>query len=278
MIRAAFAAPALIAALVSAGAPGVAGAHAKVAGIEHAQLLGALTLRGQLFHVQGVDLDSRHVWVTSVDSRRQRGYLQAFDRVTGAFVRRLDLTDGPRYHPGGFSITNHAIWVPVAEYKPDSSTVLEEIDPDTLTIRRKIAVADHLGCVAATDTSLVAGNWDSRRLYVIDLADPAHMRVVRNPSSTRYQDMKFIDGQLVASGYRSVHNGTIDWIDFPAMTLVRTLHAGATPHGSKLSTRARAFTSEGMALDGHDLYVLPGIGHTRLFHFRLDDSVDTKVR
>ena len=252
-------------------------AHAKIAGIEHAQLLGALTLHGQLFHVQGVDLDGQHVWVTSVDGRHQRGYLQEFDRTTGAFMRRVELTDGPRYHPGGFSIANHAIWVPVAEYKAKSSAVLEEIDPDTLQIRRKIAVADHLGCVAVQDNALVAGNWDSKRLYLIDLNDTAQMRIVPNPSTTRYQDIKFIDGQLVASGYRTRHTGTIDWIDYPSMTVLRTLHTGATPHGT-LSTRARAFSSEGMTLEGHELYLLPGIGHSRLFHFRLDDTVDTGLR
>src|ERR1700748_2803195 len=83
--------------------------------IEHAQLLGALNLKGELFHVQGVDLDSRHIWVTSVDRENHKGYLHEFDRATGAFLRRLELTDGERYHPGGISLHGRSIWVPVAE-------------------------------------------------------------------------------------------------------------------------------------------------------------------
>jgi hypothetical protein len=231
--------------------------------IEHAQLLGALDLEGEVFHVQGVDLDSRHIWVTSVDRANRKGYLHEFDRATGRFLRRLELTDGERYHPGGISLHGRSIWVPVAELKPNSSAVLEEIDTDTLQIRRKIHVADHLGCVAVSDSNLIAGNWDSRLFYIFDLHGGERVRVVPNPSATPYQDMKFIHGQLVAGGPLTLWSGTIDWIDWPSMKRVRTLRAGATD-------RAAPYTGEGMALQGRDLYVISEDGPSRLFHFRLD--------
>jgi hypothetical protein len=241
----------------------------KAEAIEHAQLLGNLMLKGQLFHVQGVDLDRQHIWVTSVDVWNHRGYLHEFDRVTGKFVRQLELTDGPRYHPGGFSISNHSIWVPVSEYKAKSSAVLEEIDPDSLQIRRKIRVADHLGCVAAADDYLIAGNWDSKQLYIIDLNDAAQMRVVPNPSPTHYQDMKIIDGQLVAGGNLTRHSGSIDWIEYPSMKILQTLRTGETSR-RKPFAHVRPYTGEGMTLQGRELYVLPEDGPSRLFHFRLD--------
>ena len=231
--------------------------------IQHAQLLGTLKLKGELFHVQGVDLDSRHIWVTSVDRVNRRGYIHQFDRTTGRFLRRLELTDGERYHPGGISLHGSSIWVPVAELKPNSSAVLEEIDADTLQIRRKIHVADHLGCVAVSDRNLIAGNWDSRFLYIFDLRDGKRVRVVPNPSATPYQDMKFIDGQLVAGGPLTLWSGSIDWIDWPSMKRVRTLRTGATD-------RAAPYSGEGMALKGRDLYVVSEDGPSRLFHFRLD--------
>src|SRR5438309_4204734 len=123
--------------------------HQSGRAIEHAQLIGALNLSGELFHVQGVELEREHIWVTSVDLQNHKGYIHEFDRATGRFERRLELTDGLRYHPGGISISGRSIWVPVAEMTPNSSTVLVEIDADTLQIRRRISVADHLGCVAA---------------------------------------------------------------------------------------------------------------------------------
>lgn len=238
-------------------------------GIEHARLLGASRLDGELFHVQGLELAGRRIWVTSVDQANRKGYIHEFDRDTGKLLRRLELTDGARYHPGGISISGRSIWVPVAELKPNSSAVLVEIDADSLRVRRKIHVADHLGCVAASGGSLVAGNWDSKLLYIFDLSRDAPVRVVPNPSATRYQDMKFVDGQLVAGGSLTWLSGAVDWIDWPTMKVRRTLRAGAVgpvrPFG-----RGGPYTGEGMAIEGRELYVIPEDGPSRVFHFRLD--------
>jgi len=232
-------------------------------GIEHAKLRDIVNLKGEVFHVQGVDLDSRHIWVTSVDVANSKGYLHQFDRATGRFLRRLELTDGARYHPGGISLHGASIWVPVAEYRSNSSAVIEEIDMETLQLRRKIPVADHLGCVAVSDQAIVAGNWGSQSLYVFDPRSGKQVRMVPNPSATNYQDMKFDHGQLVAGGSLTPLTGAIDWIDWPSMRVVRTVHAGATD-------RAISYTGEGMALKGRDLFVIPEDGPARLFHFRLD--------
>ena len=260
--------------LAAALAPAPALAHrAQPAGIEHAHLLDTIALDARLYHVQGVDMDATHIWVTSVDGKHQRGWLHEFDRASGRLLRQLDLTDGPRFHPGGLSISGHSLWVPVAEYRKDSSAVIEQIDLTSLTVQRRIMVPDHLGCVAASAHTLVAGNWDSRRLYLIDLDHTAPIQVVPNPFRTRYQDMKFIDGQLVAGGYVNRHGGTIDWIDFPSLRLLRTLHTGSAGHGAPFS-HAQVFTGEGMTLQGRDLYVLPDSRHRRLFHFQLDETVE----
>lgn len=238
--------------------------------IERAELLGALKLHGELFHVQGLVVEGEHVFVTSVNRKDRRGYIHEFDRSTGKFLRRLELTDGARYHPGGISIYNRSIWVPVAEMKPNSSAVLEEIDADTLQIRRKIFVADHLGCVAASSSSLIAGNWNSKLLYIFDLNNKEPVRIVPNPSLTRYQDMQLTDGQLIAGGSLTRRSGAIVWINWPSMKLVRTLRAGSTRRVGPFG-RGRPYTGEGMALDGRELYLIPQDGPSRLFHFRLDD-------
>jgi len=238
--------------------------------IEHARLVGAVQLEGEMFHVQGLELDGRRIWVTSVDQKNRKGYIHEFDRRTGKLLRRLELTDGAKYHPGGISISGGSIWVPVAELKPKSSSVLVEIDADSLQVRRKIHVADHLGCVAASGRNLVAGNWDSQLLYIFDLADTARVRVVPNPSPTHYQDMKFVDGQLVGGGSLTLWSGAVDWIDWPSMKLKRTLRAGAIGPVRPLG-RGGPYTGEGMAIEGRELYVVPEDGPSRLFHFRLDD-------
>lgn len=243
-------------------------------GIEHARPRGALTLDGALFHVQGLEVAGGHIWVTSVDVANRKAYLHQFDRATGKFQRRVELSDGARFHPGGISISGRSIWVPVAEYRPDSSAVLVEIDAESLTVRRKIAVADHLGCVAASGRTLVAGNWNSRLLYIFDLGavdrdGAASPRVVPNPSSTQYQDMKFVGHQLVAGGSRTLWSGTVDWIDWPSMKIARTLRSGAVGLARPFG-RGGAYTGEGLAMQGRDLYLLPEDGPSRVFHFTLD--------
>jgi hypothetical protein len=237
--------------------------------IEHAQLLDTLQLEGELFHVQGLALDSRRVWVTSVDAQNRKGYIHEFDRRTGKLRRRLELTDGAKYHPGGISISGGSIWVPIAELRPKSAAVIVEIDADSLKVRRKIHVADHLGCVAASGRTLVAGNWDSELLYIFDLDDEARVRTVPNPSQTSFQDMKFVDGQLVAGGSLTLWSGAVDWIDWPSMKLKRTLRSGAIGPVRPLG-RGGPYTGEGMAIEGRELYVVPEDGPSRLFHFRLD--------
>jgi hypothetical protein len=237
--------------------------------IEHARLRGALKLDGELFHVQGLAVEGGHIWVTSVDQANRKAYLHQFDRATGKFQRRLELSDGARYHPGGISISGTSIWVPVAEYRPDSSAVLVEIDAESLAVRRKIHVADHLGCVAVSGRTLVAGNWNSRLLYIFDLGNSAPPRVVPNPSSTQYQDMKFVGRQLVAGGSRTLWSGTVDWIDWPSMKIARTLRSGAVGLARPFG-RGGAYTGEGLAMDGRDLYLLPEDGPSRVFHFTLD--------
>lgn len=242
--------------------------------IEQTRAMGALALQGELFHVQGLALEPRRVWVTSVDQTRQRAFLHQFDRASGRLLRRLELTDGARYHPGGISITGRSIWVPVAEMKPHSSAVLLEIDADTLAVRRRIGVADHLGCVAADGPRLVAGNWDSERLYLFDLRRGTAMRSVRNPSPTHFQDMKLVGGTLVAGGNLTWWNGTVDWIDLATLTVKRTLQAGAIGPLKPIG-RGGPLTGEGMAIEGRDLYLIPEDGPSRVLRFHIEPPAKT---
>lgn len=234
---------------------------ALIASIEDASLKDVHDLDGRLHHVQGLDLDREHFWVTSVDAAEHRGYLDQFNRATAKFERRIEVTDGARFHPGGISIRGDSIWVPVAEYKPHSTAVLEEIDKHTLALKRKIAVADHLGCVAVSSDSLIAGNWDTRQLYVLDFKGK-QIRVVDNPETNKYQDIKFVDGVLVASGSFNHSSGAVDWLAWPSLHLERRIRSGMTDRGV-------LYTAEGMAIQGRDLYVVPEDGPSRLFHFVL---------
>lgn len=240
-------------------------------GIEHARFADTLALKGEVYHVQGLALDAAHIWVTSVDGSARRGYLHEFDRASGRLLHRIDVSDGPRYHAGGIALADGVLWVPVAEPRADSTAVLLALDVQTMRVVRRIAVADHLGCVAARGTMLVAGNWNSRRFHVIDRDHPEHARIVANPFPTAYQDMKFIGTHLVAGGTQTLWSGTLDWIDWPHLALEQSLHAGTLGPIRPIG-RGGAFTGEGMAIEGRDVYLLPEDGPARVFHFVLDHA------
>lgn len=237
--------------------------------VEHGRLIGTQQLLGETFHVQGIALSPKRIWITSVDNGGKRAWLHEFDRASGKPLRRRELTDGARYHPGGLSVADGSIWVPVAEMRAKSSATLVEIDAQTFEVRRRIAVSDHIGCLAASGDKLIGGNWDSRLLYVFDKRSGRTERVIPNPSQTRFQDMKVVGGQLVAGGNIDWLSGTIDWIDMATMKVSRSIKAGAVgpvrPFG-----RGGPLTGEGMAIEGRDIYLVPEDGPSRVFHYRMD--------
>jgi hypothetical protein len=224
-------------------------------------LVRVTNLQADTHHVQGVDFDDSGVWVTSVDKTERKGYLQEFALPDVELRRTIDLTNGKRFHPGGFSAAAGSLWIPVAEYRRASTSVIQKRNARTLELESEFDVADHIGCVAAGPNVLIGANWDSRDFYVWDLSGRL-LRKLANPTQNAYQDMKFSDGRLVASGLLPDRSGAIDWLEYPSLRLVRRMTAGPT-------SRGLPYTNEGMAVRGVRLLLLPEDSPSRLFEFRL---------
>lgn len=220
-----------------------------------------LELKGKVYHVQGVDLDDTNLWVTSVDTAAKKGYLHEFALPSGELRRTVELQDGARFHPGGISIQAEAIWIPVAEYRRNSSAVIQKRDKKTLELLATFEVPDHIGCLAASRDVLVGGNWDSRELYVWDHSGKL-LRKIPNETGNSFQDLKFVGDVLVGGGLLPGRAGAIDWMEFPSLRLQRRITAGNTDRG-------QPYTREGMALRDGRLYLLPEDGPSRLFSFEL---------
>jgi hypothetical protein len=218
-------------------------------------------LQADTHHVQGIDFNDTVVWVTSVEKAHRKGYLQEFSLSTGELRRTVDLTDGQRFHPGGLSAARGSLWIAVAEYRRASTSVIQKRNAGTLELEGEFAVADHIGCVAASTKVLVGANWDSRDFYVWDWSGRL-LRKLPNPTQNAYQDMKFADGRLVASGLLPDRSGAIDWLEYPSLRLLRRMTAGPTSRGLQ-------YTSEGMAVRGSRLLLLPEDSPSRLFEFQL---------
>jgi hypothetical protein len=228
--------------------------------LEDLEPLGAVALHAPLDHVQGIDVEGDSLWVSSVDRKARQGFLHLFDNASGELRAEVAVERGARYHPGGIAVDGDAVWVPVAEYRRSSSSLIQRRDKRTLRLLGEFEVADHIGCIAAGET-LVGGNWDSR-IFSEWTREGRLLRRRPNPTPNAYQDLKRMAEALVASGKLSAEQGAIDWLDPESLALRRRVVTGKTDRGV-------LFTNEGMAVRDGKLYLLPEDAPSRLFVFRL---------
>ena len=218
-----------------------------------------ITLQGSTYHVQGLAVRNGKIWVTSVDQERKRGLLTEFDE-SGKLLRSVEVQDGERYHPGGIALDGDTIWLPVAEYKRDGTSIIEQRSLATLDVIRRFNVPDHIGCIAVSPEEIAGGNWDARTLYRWT-RDGRQVAAKPNPTGLRVQDWKFDAGALVASGLTST-GGEVRWLDPQSFATRRTISAG-------LTDRRVAYTHEGMEIASGRLYLLPEDAPSRVFVFAL---------
>ena len=173
------------------------------------------------FHPQGMVRVGDHLFVSSVevrvptrrgpqpDGRSDRdagegvGHLFKMT-MSGALVSDTVIGEGSIYHPGGIDFDGTHIWVAVAEYRPDSRSIVYRVEPDTMTATEVLRVADHLGAIVhdTDDRSLYAVSWGSRRFYrwaldaggrVRDRDQPLdRVRIINRSHYVDYQDCKYV--------------------------------------------------------------------------------------
>lgn len=232
-------------------------------------LVRVVALKGDTHHVQGVERAGDRVYVTSVERAARKGHLYEFSYPGGDLLRHIEVQEGDRYHAGGCSIRGDSIWIPVSEYRPKSSTVIQRRSLKTLELESKFVVEDSIGCVAADAGVLAGGNWNSVEIYVWDYAGKQRS-VITNPNANAYQDLKFVSGKLAGGGLLAGRVGAIDWMEFPSLRLERRIKAGRTDRGEP-------FTREGMAIYGSELLLLPEDAPSRLFVYRLDTAAPLRL-
>jgi hypothetical protein len=233
-----------------------------------------VVLKANTHHVQGIVVDGGTLWVTSVEREARKGRLHRFtldgSEAAGAAV---EIQQGERFHPGGLDHDAVSVWIPLAEYRRESSAVIERRDKRTLRAIASWEVADHLGCVARLPQGVIAGNWDSRLLHRITVSDGApvftSVRRDSNPSTVRYQDMKYRDGWLIGSGVVTREQGAIEWLHPESLKVAARIACGRTDRGV-------VYTNEGMDVADRRLYLLPEDAPSRLFVFVLPDGWPTK--
>ncbi len=220
-------------------------------------ILETIALQGPLHHVQGIDVEGESLWVSSVDRQQKKGYLFKLNRHTGRIVSQVEVQQGEKYHPGGLTLDGDNIWLPVAEYRRNSTAVIQLRDKRTLRLLRQFEVNDHIGCIAASNNRLYGGNWDTREIYEWN-KNGKQLDQRANGTGTRYQDLKYIENRLIGGGLRAKGHGAIDFLDPKSLNLTRRIEFETTDRGV-------VFTNEGMTFRAGRFYLLPEDDPPRLF-------------
>jgi hypothetical protein len=167
-------------------------------------------------HPQGLAFVGERTFVSSVEiTEEPRRAENPADRTTGAgvghlfvmeggrLVRDLILGEGATYHPGGIDFDGESVWVSVAEYRGNSTSIVYSVNPADLAIRERFRVADHIGWVVRDPSRdvIYGGTWGSRRFYTWT-PDGRELDRWENPSSfVDYQDSQYVaPGLVLCSG------------------------------------------------------------------------------
>jgi uncharacterized protein DUF6454 len=238
---------------------------------------GAVSIRFRTFHPQGLVKIGHTLFVSSVDvhaRERQEGVGHLFKiDMTGGLVADLKLGEGAIYHPGGIDYDGRDIWVPVAEYRPDSRSIVYRVDPESMKATEVFRFADHLGAIVhdTDDDSIHAVSWGSRRFYRWP-RDGVHVPPTQmvNPSHyIDYQDCKYVGGHRMLCGGVSeiLPSGRTNPLRLGGIDLV-DIDAGRP----QFQVPIPLWTAGGLAMTQNPLWLEPTTSGLRAYFMPEDDT------
>jgi len=184
------------------------------------KLVDSVPIRFTTHHPQGMVKIGSTLFVSSVEIKVRTARfpqpVKGFDRdagegaghlfkidMAGNLIADLNLGEGTVYHPGGIDYDGKHIWAPVAEYRPDSRSIVYRIDPVTMKATEVFRFADHIGAIVhnTDDNTLHGVSWGSRRFYRWTLdgnggvtnagVPPERLRTLNASHYLDYQDCKY---------------------------------------------------------------------------------------
>ena len=169
-----------------------------------------LKLNFPTYHTEGLAITPKHLFLSAVQiiepTQKYPTPVGGYDRTAGKGIGHLfvmdrqghlqkDITlgEGDMYHPGGISYDGTNVWVPVAQYRPDSSAIIYRVDADSLAVHKQFQVDDHIGGIVRDKTNghLVGNNWGSRRFYEWTAGGKQVRSWKNNSFFTDYQDCQY---------------------------------------------------------------------------------------
>ncbi|WP_369045611.1 DUF6454 family protein [Sinomonas sp. P10A9] len=183
------------------------------------QLTSKLKLNFPTYHTEGIAFSPDHIFLSAVQILEptvkyptpQNGYdrtpgkgvghLFVMDR-NGSLQKDITLGEGDMYHPGGIDFDGTNVWVPVAQYRPNSSAIIYRVDAGTLDVQKQFEVPDHFGgIVRDLQTGHLVGNtWGSRRFAEWNLQGK-QLATWDNPNFfIDYQDCQYVPNSKMLCG------------------------------------------------------------------------------
>ncbi len=194
--------------------------------------ISSVQLKFPTYHPQGMVKVGDYYFMSSVEVIQKpinggtgegKGHLFKFDG-NGNLITKITLGEGSIYHPGGIDFDGKFIWIPVAEYRPNSQSIIYKVDAQTLQITEVLRAKDHIGAIVydAENKKIHGASWGSRNFYEWELkssnkhlqANIIHENIrVKNPSFyIDYQDCHYLgQHQMLCSGFQKYAqpNGSI---------------------------------------------------------------------
>lgn len=175
------------------------------------------------YHPQGMYIIDEYIFFSAVEiiEKTEKGdnipggydrtpgkgnaYLFKTDRQ-GNLIAQVKLGSGDIYHPGGIDYDGKHIWVPVAEYRPHSRSIIYRVDPSSMEATEVFRYKDHISGLAVNtaDETLHGISWGSRIFYTWGLND------LQQPTAT---DPDLKESQAVPKSRKPNGSHYIDYQD-----------------------------------------------------------------
>ncbi len=181
------------------------------------------------------------------------GHLFVLDRQ-GKLLKDIRIGEGTAYHPGGIDYDGQNVWIPVAEYRPNSRAIVYTVDPKTYRVSERFRVKDHVGGVVRDRTTgKVHGvSWGSRTLYNWTTTGRQLESAPNESHLLDYQDCDYVArGKQLCGGVTTLPTATGGTYDLGGLALLdlktnRILHEIPFPY---FSSTARSATRNPVALE-----------------------------
>ncbi|SFE62784.1 hypothetical protein SAMN05428981_10744 [Bacillus sp. OV194] len=163
---------------------------------------------GDLFYMSAVQIIEKPVKYGKIVDGYDRspgkgiGHLFVFTKK-GELVKDIKLGEGNMYHPGGIDFDGKNIWVSVAEYRPNSHSIVYKVDPKTKDAKEAFRVHDHIGGIVreGQNGKIIGNSWGSRQFYEWNEQGKQLAKKENTSHFIDYQDGHYAgNGKMILSG------------------------------------------------------------------------------